>query len=90
VSDQIGGIEGIDDVTAELLELAEQLEQPVALQLWGPEGQLANSAAHIDLLKAELATEHVRIDEVPVEVDATGSLEQVAGELIAWPIESLQ
>jgi hypothetical protein len=90
VSDQIGGIEGIDDVTAELLELAEQLEQPVALQLWGPEGQLANSAAHIDLLKAELATEHVRIDEVPVEVDATGNLEQVAGELIAWPIESLQ
>ncbi|CAB4555392.1 unannotated protein [freshwater metagenome] len=88
VSDQIGGIEGIDDVTAELLELAEQLEQGVALQLWGPEGQLENSASHIDLLQSELDAEHVRIDEIPVNVDATEDLERVAGELIAWPIES--
>jgi len=89
VSDQLGGIDGIDDLTAELLELAEELDQAVAIQLWGPEGTLAHSAQHIDLLKAELATEQVRIDEVPVDVDATEGLEQVAGELIAWPIESL-
>ncbi|MEX0767956.1 MAG: hypothetical protein WD029_05755 [Microthrixaceae bacterium] len=90
VSDQIGGIEGIDDITAELLELAEQLDQAVGLQLWGPEGSLNQSTQHIDILKAELATEQVRIDEVPVEVDATEDLEQIAGELIAWPIESLE
>jgi hypothetical protein len=89
VSDQIGGIEGLDDVTAELLELAEELNQPVALQLWGPEGTLSNSAAHIEVLQAQLATEHVRIDEVPVDLDATEEIERVAGELIAWPIESL-
>jgi len=89
VSDQIGGIEGLDDTTAELLELAEELQQPVALQLWGLEGQLASSAAHIELLAAQLATEHVRIDEVPVDVDATEDLERMAGELIAWPIENL-
>jgi hypothetical protein len=89
VSDQIGGIEGLDDVTAELLELAEELKQPVALQLWGPEGTLSNSAAHIEVLQAQLATEHVRIDEVPVDLDATEEIERVAGELIAWPIESL-
>ena len=90
VSDQIGGIEGLDDVTAELLELAEELNQPVALQLWGPEGTLSNSAAHIEVLQAQLAAEHVRIDEVPVNLDAIEDIERVAGELIAWPIESLE
>ena len=88
VSDQIGGIEGLDDVTAELLELAEELNQPVALQLWGLEGTLSNSAAHIEVLQAQLAAEHVRIDEVPVNLDAIEDIERVAGELIAWPIES--
>jgi len=90
VSDQIGGIEGLDDVTAELLELAEELNQPVALQLWGLEGTLSNSAAHIEVLQAQLAAEHVRIDEVPVNLDAIEDIERVAGELIAWPIESLE
>ena len=90
VSDQIGGIDGLDDVTAELLELAEELNQPVSLQLWGPEGTLSNSAAHIEVLQAQLAAEHVRIDEVPVNLDAIEDIERVAGELIAWPIESLE
>ncbi|CAB4709172.1 unannotated protein [freshwater metagenome] len=72
-----------------MLELAEKLNQPVSLQLWGPEGTLSNSAAHIEVLQAQLASEHVRIDEVPVNLDAIEDIERVAGELIAWPIESL-
>jgi len=85
VSDQVGGIEGIDDVSAELLELAESLGRPVALQLWGPEGSLDSSGAHVELLAESLATTTVRIDEVPVDVASTEALEGVAGALIAWP-----
>ena len=87
VSDQLGTAEGIDDVSAAVLELAEALDAPVALQLWGPEGALADSAAHVQLLADSLATDRVRIDDVPVDVEATQSLEAVAGELIAWPTD---
>ena len=84
VSDQVGGIDGIDDTSAAVLELAETLERPVALQLWGPEGSLDSSTAHVELLAAALTPSSVRIDEVPVMVDDTEALEAVAGELIAW------
>lgn len=84
VSDQAGGIDGIDDTSAAVLELAETLERPVALQLWGPEGSLDSSTAHVELLAAALTPSSVRIDEVPVVVDDTEALEAVAGELIAW------
>ncbi|CAN5416137.1 hypothetical protein BH10ACT3_BH10ACT3_07270 [soil metagenome] len=86
VSDQLGGIDGIDDVSAAVLELAESLDQPVALQLWGPDGTLDSSSAHVELLAAELGTDRVRIDDVPVDVQATEALENVAGPLIAWPV----
>ena len=84
VSDQVQGAEGIDDTSAELLELAESLDRPVALQLWGPEGQLDSSTAHVELLAELLAPESVRIVDVPVTVGETEALEAVAGELIAW------
>ena len=86
VSDQTGGVDGIDDVSASVLELAESLGRPVALQLWGPDGSLENSAAHVELLSESLAATTVRIDEVPVEVGATEALEQVAGPMVAWPV----
>lgn len=84
VSDQLGGIDGIDDTSAAVLELAERLGVPVALQLWGPEGRLSDSTGHVELLSAELATDVVRIDEVPVRTDDTAELERVAGPLLAW------
>ena len=84
VSDQIGGVDGIDEVSAAVLELAESLELGVALQLWGPDGSLSSSAAHVELLAASLATPVVRIDEVPVQLDRTAELERAAGPLIAW------
>jgi hypothetical protein len=84
VSDQVGGLDGLDDTSAAVLELAESLGLGVALQLWGPEGSLDSSAAHVELLADELDTSVVRIDEVPVEVDDTAALERAAGTLIAW------
>jgi len=41
----------------------------------------------VQLLAESLATDRVRIDDVPVDVDATEGLEAVAGELIAWPTD---
>jgi hypothetical protein len=84
VADQVGGVEGLDDTSAAVLELAESLDAAVALQLWGPEGSLADSGAHVALLAAQLATEVVRIDEVPVVLDDTEALRRAAGELVAW------
>jgi hypothetical protein len=84
VSDQVGGTDGLDDTSAAVLELAESLELGVALQLWGPDGSLASSTAHVELLAAELDSPVVRIDEVPVRVDDTAELRRVAGALRAW------
>ncbi|MDQ2679223.1 MAG: hypothetical protein M3Y51_10810 [Actinomycetota bacterium] len=84
VSDQVAGADGIDDTSAELLELAESLDRPVALQLWGPEGQLDSSTAHVELLAELLEPSAVRIVDVPVTVGETEALEQAAGELVAW------
>jgi hypothetical protein len=84
VADQVGGLEGLDDTSSALLELAESLGAAVALQLWGPEGTLADSGAHVELLAAHLGTDVVRIDEVPVVLDDTEELRRAAGELIAW------
>jgi hypothetical protein len=84
VADQVGGVDGLDDTSAAVLELAESLDAAVALQLWGPEGSLADSGAHVALLAAQLATDVVRIDEVPVVLDDTEALRRAAGELVAW------
>jgi Thiamine pyrophosphate enzyme, central domain len=85
VTDQVGGIDGIDDVSAAVLELAESKGLAVSLQLWGADGRLDSSTAHVELLAEALAGHGVRIDEVPVDLDAIGPLEAVAGELVAWP-----
>lgn len=84
VSDQGRGDDGLDESTAAVLELAEALGMPVGLQLWGADGTLADSMAHVSLLEAELAADTVRIDEVPVELGDTEPLEMVAGRLVAW------
>ena len=84
VSDQVGGVDGIDDTSAAVLELAESLGRPVGLQLWGSEGSLANSTEHVELLTELLTPSAVRIVEVPVAVDDTEALESVVGELVAW------
>jgi hypothetical protein len=84
VADQLGGVDGLDDTSAALLELAESLGVAVALQLWGPEGSLDSSTAHVELLAEELDPSVVRIDEVPVAVADTAALEVAAGPLIAW------
>ncbi len=84
VSDQVGGADGIDDTSAEVLELAEALGRPVALQLWGAEGSLDSSTAHVELLTELLTPSEVRIVDVPVVVDDTEALEAAAGELVAW------
>lgn len=83
VTDQLDG-EGLDESTASLLELAETLGLGVALQLWGTRGSLDSSNAHVELLAAHLATDTVRLDDVPVEVGSTAELEAVAGPLRAW------
>ncbi len=84
VSDQVGGLDGLDETSAAVLELAESLDAPVALQLWGPEGHLDSSSAHVELLATELATDVVRIDDVPVRTDDTAAIEAAVGALVAW------
>lgn len=88
VSDQINGPDGIDETSAAVLELAEAMGLPVALQLWGPGGQLESSTSHVEMLASALETQTVRIDEVPVDVEDVEALEAVAGRLIAWPSPS--
>ncbi len=84
VSDQIDSVDGIDETSAAVLELAESLGLPVSLQLWGRDGHLDSSTAHVEMLAAALAADAVRIDEVPVDVDDVDALEAAAGPLIAW------
>lgn len=84
VSDQGRGEDGLDETTSTILEVAEQIGQPVALQLWGGGGTLADSAAHVQLTQDGLATTHVRIDDVPVNTDDTDEIVAAAGSLIAW------
>ncbi len=84
VSDQIGGTDGVDDVSAQVLELAESLGVAVALQLWGPDGAQAASSDHVDLIAAALSTKMVRIDDVAVEVADTADLDAAVGPLVAW------
>lgn len=84
VSDQLEGPDGLDDTTAAILEIAEALRIPVALQLWGPRGSLADTTAHVQLLRDSLEGDGVRIDDVPIDGSATDQLEAVAGPLRAW------
>lgn len=84
VAEQTGGDDGVDEVSAALLELAESLDLAVALQLWGPDGALADSSAHVEMLARHLATDVVRIEDVPVAMDDTAELEAVAGPVVAW------
>ncbi len=83
VADQVAD-SGVDDVSAAVLELAESLGLAVALQLWGPEGALSDSNAHVQLLAEHLTSEVVRIDDVPVLTDDTDDIVSVAGPVIAW------
>ena len=75
---------GVFTPSRNMLELAESLGLGVALQLWGPEGSLDSSTAHVELLDAQLATQVVRIDDVPVDVADTAALQAAAGALVAW------
>lgn len=84
VSHQLDGPDGLDDTTAALLELAEAIEVPASLQLWGPRGSLDGSGGHVELLRVELEGRGVRIDDVPVDLEATDELYEVAGPLRAW------
>ena len=84
VTDQLEGPEGVDELTTEVLELAEAMGVPVALQLWGERGTLDSSAAHVELLSESLRGQGVRLDDVPVQLGDTADLERVAGPLRAW------
>lgn len=83
VADQVADT-GVDDTSGALLELAESLGLGVALQLWGPDGSLADSDAHVSLLADQLGSEVVRIDDVPVLTDDIADLVAVAGPVSAW------
>lgn len=83
VTDQVSG-SGVDDVSAAVMELAESLGLGVGLQLWGPDGSLSDSAAHVALLSDHLDTAVVRLDDVPVLTDDTDGLLAVAGAPVGW------
>lgn len=83
VTDQRGD-DGVDPTTEAVLELAESLGASLGLQLWGPRGDLGSSTEHVDLLRSHLEADGVRVRDVPVDLDDTTGLEEVAGELVAW------
>ena len=64
--------------------MAESLGLGVALQLWGPDGSLPDSAGHVSLLAEHLKSDVVRIDDVPVLTGDIDDLVAVAGPVSAW------
>ena len=78
---------GIDSQeTGAVLALAEELGRPVTLQVWRDGGPAWTGAdEHVALIGEELASDRVRVDDVPVRFSDLGRLEEVAGEVAAWP-----
>jgi hypothetical protein len=71
--------------TGAVLSLAEELGAGVALQVWRDvSGSWSDAGDHVGLLRAELASGEVRVDDVPVRLGETSVLEDVAGRVSAW------
>lgn len=76
--------EPIDETSAAVLALAERHDAAVALQLWGPRGDLSCANEHVELTRSSLATSGVRLDDVPVATERVAALEAALGAITAW------
>lgn len=84
VTDQGDLDDDLDTMTAQVLEVAESLDKSLALQLWGPLGQLSGSTAHVELSRAGLEAEGVVLSDVPVRTTEMSEIVDVLGETVAW------
>jgi hypothetical protein len=73
----------IDDASAAMIEEAARLEVPIAVQVWGDDGELADVDAHARLTEAQFAGQH-GVVEVPIRPGDEAALIHVAGPLVAW------
>ena len=74
----------VDDTTAAILELAEDLNASVGLQLWGDRGDLGSSSDHVDLTRTALESPGITLRDVPVATSDVDSIVAALGEIIAW------
>lgn len=74
----------LDEVSARVLDLARSLEVPVAVEVWGDEGDAADADAQLDRTRVALASGGVVVEHYPVDLDATRVLVDVAGPVVAW------
>lgn len=74
----------LDEATQGLLDLARQLELPVALEAWGGEGAVASPEERVEVTADAVGRPGVDVVAVPVDLDRTADLVAVAGEVVAW------
>lgn len=79
VVDDRGGPEPLDPVSAELVGLARAEGLAVRVQAWSPDGPALDAAAHVELLREELAGGGVRVDRVGVRTVPPDELVDLAG-----------
>ena len=74
----------VDDTTAAMLELAEDLNASIGLQLWGDRGDLRSSSDHVDLTRSGLESPGITLKDVPVATSDIDAIVAALGEIIAW------
>ncbi len=74
----------LDGRTAALAEVAEDLGVALLVAAWGDAAPLPSAAAHRDLLAAAFDGGGVRTLEVPVALEESRLLVEVAGPVVAW------
>jgi len=72
-----------DPVTEAVIDLAESMEVPATLQVWGERGTQGSTSDHVELCAAQLDSESARIDDVAVDL-STDEIELVAGPIRPW------
>ncbi len=79
--------EGVgSDATAAVLDLARGRGIPVALQVWGTDGDAIDADGHVALLSDLLApgADTVRVASVAVDLSLPDELVDLAGPVVAW------
>ncbi len=74
----------LDDTSAELLDLADQLGVPVALELWDPQGACLDADEHQNRLAAQLASPRSSVASLATDRAQLDEMIEVAGPVTAW------
>ena len=74
----------LDDTSAELLEVADRLRVPVALELWDPAGARLDADEHQNRLAAQLASPRSSVASLATDRTQLDEMIEVAGPVTAW------